>query len=235
MTKEEKQLNAQMRTDDFGSAGSRRVLRAGRIPAVIYGKNKPIHVTLDAKEFNLKMRHFTETALLVIKVGDKEYECLMKDYQDNLLKGLVQHVDFYEVTRGQLLRTSVTITLQGNPAGCRDGGVLDQVMYEVAIESLPKNLPETLVCDVSDMALNTVKHLSDIVLPEGVKILDDMRKTIASVKTVKEEVVATPAAADATAAAATGTAPAADGTAAAAPAAAAPGAAAPAAEGKDKK
>lgn len=228
MTKEEKQLSAQLRTEDFGSAGSRRVVRAGRIPAVIYGKNSPVHITLDAKEFNLKMRHFTETALLVIKVGDKEYECLMKDYQDNLLKGIVQHVDFYEVTRGQLLRTFVTITLEGNPAGCRDGGVLDQVMYEVEIESLPKDLPETLVCNVADMQLNTVKHLSDIKIPAGVKILDDLNKTIASVRTVKEEVVATPAAATTEAAAA----PAADG--AAAPAAGvAP--AAGATDGKDKK
>jgi large subunit ribosomal protein L25 len=228
MTKEEKQLSAQLRTEDFGSAGSRRVVRAGRIPAVIYGKNEPVHITLDAKEFNLKMRHFTETALLVIKVGDKEYECLMKDYQDNLLKGIVQHVDFYEVTRGQFLRTFVTITLEGNPAGCRDGGVLDQVMYEVEIESLPKDLPETLVCNVADMQLNTVKHLSDIKIPAGVKILDDLNKTIASVRTVKEEVVATPAAATTEAAAA----PAADG--AAAPAAGvAP--AAGATDGKDKK
>ncbi|MFA6774719.1 MAG: 50S ribosomal protein L25, partial [Sphaerochaetaceae bacterium] len=48
MTKEEKELTAQSRTEDFGSAGSRRVVRAGRIPAVIYGKNKPVHITLDA-------------------------------------------------------------------------------------------------------------------------------------------------------------------------------------------
>jgi large subunit ribosomal protein L25 len=237
--KEEKSLIAEARTTDFGSAGSRRVVRQGRIPAVIYGKNKPVHITLDAKEFNMKMRHFTETALLLIKVGDKEYECLMKDYQDNLLKGVIQHVDFFEVTRGQILRTSITITLEGNPAGCRDGGVLDQVMYEVEIESLPKDLPETLTLDVSDMQLNTVRHLSDIKIPAGVKVLDDMHKTIASCRTVKEEVVATPAATDATAASATD-ATAAAGAAApgAAPAAgaAAPGAApaAPAA-GKEEK
>ncbi|MFA6734740.1 MAG: hypothetical protein WCS71_06580, partial [Sphaerochaetaceae bacterium] len=96
------------------------------------------------------------------------------------------------------------------------------------IESLPKDLPETLVCNVADMQLNTVKHLSDIKIPAGVKVLDDLNKTIASVRTVKEEVVATPAAATTEAAAA----PAADG--AAAPAAGvAP--AAGATDGKDKK
>ncbi|MFA6846309.1 MAG: 50S ribosomal protein L25 [Sphaerochaetaceae bacterium] len=187
---EERRLTASGRVDDFGSAGSRRLLHQGRIPAVIYGKNAPVHITLDAKEFGLKLRHFSETALLSIMVGDKEYECLMKDYQDNLLKGIIQHVDFFEVTRGQMLRTSVSITLVGNPAGCREGGVLDQVMHEVTIESLPKDLPETLSADVSAMTLNSTLHLSDLVVPEGVKVLDDLSKTIASVKTVKEEVVA---------------------------------------------
>ena len=109
MSNEGKVLSAQDRTSDFGSAGSRRVLRAGRIPAVIYGKSntQPIHITLDAKEFTLKMRHFTDTSLLTINVGDKSYECLMKDYQDDLLHDQIKHVDFYQVTRGQKLRTEM--------------------------------------------------------------------------------------------------------------------------------
>lgn len=218
MKKEEKTLSAIERTEDFGSAGSRRLLRAGRIPAVIYGKNKPVHVTLDAAEFNKKFRHFTETTLLELKVADKEYEVLMKDYQDDLLKDQIKHVDFYEVTRGQKLRTDVRIVLTGNPQGVRDGGVLDQVMHSVLIEALPKDLPDELVMDVSDMALNTVRHLSDLKLPQGVSLLDDPDKTVASCRTVREEAVATPeataeteeAAAAGTAAPAAAEAPAAD-------------------------
>ena len=212
MTNEGKVLSAQDRTSDFGSAGSRRLLRAGRIPAVIYGKSnaQPIHISLDSKEFTLKMRHFTDTSLLTINVGDKVYECLMKDYQDDLLHDQIKHVDFFQVTRGQKLKTMIDIKIVGDPVGARDGGVLDQVMYQVEIEALPKDLPDRLVLDVSDMELNSTRHLSDLKLPEGVEILDDMTKTVASCRSVKEEPVATPAAADATAtdAAASATTPA---------------------------
>jgi large subunit ribosomal protein L25 len=185
-----KKLAASERTTDFGSAGSRRLIHQGLIPAVIYGKNAPVHIVLNAKEFSMKLRHFTETALLEITVGKKKYECLMKAYQENLLKDQIKHVDFYEVTRGHLLRTKVTLTLEGNPVGTREGGVLDQVVYEIEIECMPKDLPQTISANVSAMKLNQVLHLKDITIPQGVKVLEDMTMTVASVKSVKEEVAA---------------------------------------------
>lgn len=182
-----KKLVASERKTDFGSAGSRRLIRQGLIPAVIYGKNAPVHIVLNAKEFTMKMRHFTETALLEIKVGRKKYECLMKDYQENLMRGEVKHVDFYEITRGHMLRTKVTLTLEGNPVGTHEGGVLDQVIHELEIECMPKDLPDTIVTDVSGLKLNQVLHVKDIVVPKGVKVLEDAESTVASVKSVKEE------------------------------------------------
>ena len=88
------------------------------------------------------MRHFSETALLKIAVGRKHYEVLLKDYQEDLMRGEIKHVDFYEVTRGQSLRTLVAVVLKGSPIGTREGGVLDQVLHEIEIECLPKDLPD---------------------------------------------------------------------------------------------
>ncbi len=187
---ENKSLKAELRTEDFGSAGSRRLLRAKRIPAVIYGKNEPVHLSLDAREFSNKMRHFSETALLKISVGKKNYECLLKDYQEDLMKGEIKHVDFFEVTRGHALRTLVSIVLKGNPVGTKEGGVLDQVIHEVEIECLPKDLPEALEANVSALKINQSIHLKDLIIPANVKILDDLSKTVASVKGVKAEVAA---------------------------------------------
>lgn len=187
---ENKSLKAELRTEDFGSAGSRRLLRAKRIPAVIYGKNEPVHLSLDAREFSNKMRHFSETALLKISVGKKNYECLLKDYQEDLMKGEIKHVDFFEVTRGHALRTLVSIVLKGNPVGTKEGGVLDQVIHEVEIECLPKDLPEALEANVSALKINQSIHLKDLIIPANVKILDDLSKTVASVKGVKAEAVA---------------------------------------------
>ncbi|HKM07764.1 MAG TPA: 50S ribosomal protein L25 [Sphaerochaeta sp.] len=187
---DKRNLSAERRTTDFGSAGARRVLRNKRIPAVIYGNKKdPIHITLDAREFHNKIRFFSETALLKITVDKTIHECLMKDYQENLMRGEIKHVDFYEVTRGQVLRAMVNITLVGSPIGTREGGVLEQVLYEVEIECLPKDLPDTIHVDVSKLGLNEVFHLRDVAFPDKVKVLEDLAHAVATVKAVKEEAV----------------------------------------------
>ena len=187
---EKRNLSAEKRTTDFGSAGARRVLRNKRIPAVIYGNKKdPIHITLDAREFHNKIRFFSETALLKITVDKTTHECLMKDYQENLMRGEIKHVDFYEVTRGQVLRAMVNITLVGSPIGTREGGVLEQVLYEVEIECLPKDLPDTIHADVSKLGLNEVFHLRDVAFPDKVRVLEDLAHAVATVKAVKEEAV----------------------------------------------
>lgn len=187
---DKRNLSGERRTTDFGSAGARRVLRNKRIPAVIYGKKKnPIHLTLDAREFHNKVRFFSETALLKITLGKTKYECLMKDYQEDLIRGEIKHVDFYEVTRGQALRAMVNIHLVGSPIGTREGGVLEQVLYEVEIECLPSDLPDNIEADVAHLGLNEVLHLKDVVFPDKVKVLEDLESAVASVKTVREEIV----------------------------------------------
>lgn len=187
---DKRNLSGERRTTDFGSAGARRVLRNKRIPAVIYGKKKnPIHLTLDAREFHNKVRFFSETALLKITLGKTKYECLMKDYQEDLIRGEIKHVDFYEVTRGQALRAKVNIHLVGSPIGTREGGVLEQVLYEVEIECLPSDLPDNIEADVAHLGLNEVLHLKDVVFPDKVKVLEDLESTVASVKAVREEIV----------------------------------------------
>ncbi len=187
----EKVLSAKLRTEDFGSSGSRRVVRSGRIPAVIYGKKgvAPVYVTLDAREFNMKKNTFTETTLITLKVeGSEDKNVFVKEVQENLLKNCIQHVDLFEVTFGQLLRTKIRVELEGTPTGVRDGGVLEQVTHEIEIECFPRNLPEKLVADVSGVGVNEAFRVSDLVVPETIKILEDGNVTIASVKMVKEDV-----------------------------------------------
>jgi large subunit ribosomal protein L25 len=178
------------RTEDFGSAGSRRVLASGRIPAVIYGKEKPVHITLEANEFQNKLRYISESTLVTLKVGRKNHQVLVKDFQENYLKGTVTHVDFFEVTKGEVLRTRVPIVLEGNPEGAKFGGVLEQVSFDIEIEALPKDLPRNITVDVSALGLNESINVSELELPEGVKPLSHADTTIASVKGVREEVEA---------------------------------------------
>ncbi len=182
-------LTGTLRKEDFGSAGARRVLAAGNVPAVIYGKKDPVHITVDAIDFQNKLRHISESTLLTIKVGRKKHLVLMKDVQENVLLGKILHVDFFEVTKGELLRTNVPVVLVGNPQGVRFGGVLEQIAYEIEVECLPQDLPPNIEVDVSGLGLNESIHVGGIVLPEGVKALIPEESTIASVVSIREEVL----------------------------------------------
>ena len=205
MSNDKKALKARLRTADFGSAGSRRLLRNGEIPAVVYGKSEPLHVIVNAHEFEMKKSGFSESTLITLNVeGEGSHNVFVKTYQEDLLRRCIHHIDFFEITAGHTVRTHVRVELDGNPVGCRAGGVLDQVIHELEIECLPKDLPEVIKADVSALDINEAFRVDQLQVPAGIKILEDAEATIASVRMVKEEAApVAEEAADATAAAAT--------------------------------
>ncbi|MGN0906065.1 MAG: 50S ribosomal protein L25 [Bullifex sp.] len=184
---EEKSLQARLRTEDFGSAGSRRLIRKGEIPAVVYGKQEPIHIVINAKEFMMKKHTFSESTLISLNVDGTEHKVFVKTYQEDLLKGIVKHVDFYEVTFGVLVKTHVRVELTGTPFGCKAGGVLDQVIHEIEIECFPRHLPQAITADVTNLQINEGIRVSDLNVPAEIKVLSDLNATVATVKGVKED------------------------------------------------
>lgn len=184
-------FDATLRTTDFGSAGSRRLVRAGKIPAVVYGhKIAPTHICVDAHTFELSLSKLTESTLITLKIeGAEEKEVLVKNFQEDLLYDVIKHIDFYEVKRGEKLRTSVPVVIVGNPIGCRHGGILDAILHEIEVECLPKDLPSELTIDVSSLELNSHMSVADLVAGDGVEILTDSSEVVAIVKALKEEVV----------------------------------------------
>jgi len=209
----------------FGSAESRRIRKAGRIPAVIYGRSgKSISIDLDSGEFSRGTKGISESTIVKVEVDNKPYEAFVKDIHRNIIDGNILHIDFYEVESGVALRAKVSLIFSGNPVGVREGGMLETPVHEIEIECLPKDLPERIDIDISNLKANQSMHVRDIPLAQGVRLLSNPDQTIALVKFAKAEAAA-PAAADAAVAAA--------------PAAGAPAAAAPAAADKkapaDKK
>jgi large subunit ribosomal protein L25 len=184
-------FDATLRTTDFGSAGSRRLVRAGKVPAVVYGhKIAPTHIVINAHKFAMSLSKLTESTLIKLNIdGMEEKEVLVKNFQEDLLYDVIKHVDFYEVNRNEKLRTSVPVVIFGNPIGCRKGGILDAILHEIEVQCLPKDLPSELKVDVSELDLNAHLTVADIVVGEGVEILTPSNATIAIVKALKEEVV----------------------------------------------
>ena len=184
---EAKTLVATLRTEDFGSAGSRRLVRAGFIPAVIYGKDQPVHIVLNAKEFKSKKNSFSESTLIALDVAGTEHRVFVKTYQEDLLKDVIKHVDFYEVTAGVLVKTHVRVEIEGTPEGCKVGGVLEHIIHELEIECFPRHLPKSIVVNVAALNVNEGIKVKDLVVPAEVKVLSDENQTVAVVKTVKAE------------------------------------------------
>jgi len=182
-------LKATARTTDFGSAGSRRLVRAGLIPAVIYGHIEPEHIIINSRDFAKAVTKITESTLVIIDVDGKKHEALLKDFQEDLMTDTVRHIDFFAIERGQKLKAFVSIVVTGNPIGCKEGGVLDVVLHGIELECLPKDLPADIKVDVSNLKVNEHITVGDLNLGEGITIHHDLRDTVASVKTIKEEVV----------------------------------------------
>jgi large subunit ribosomal protein L25 len=203
-----------------GSGEARRIRRAGRIPGVLYGRSGEAHsIDLDALEFTNGVRNISESTIVKVDVDGKSYDAFVKDTQRNIMDGKILHVDFYEVESGVALRARVSIHLKGNPVGVRDGGVLEFPLHEIEVECFPKDLPERIELDISNLGVNQSIHVRDIPLASAIRLISGSDQVIALVKYMKEEAVAAPTAEEAAAAAA--------GPAAAEPAAgAAPGAAA---------
>jgi len=232
-------LSAQSRASK-GSAEARRLRRSGRIPGVIYGrKGESVSIDLDARDFTNGIKGISESTIVKVDVNGKVHEAFVKNTQRDIKDGVILHVDFYEVEGNTLLRAKVSLHIQGNPIGVREGGILETPLHDIEVECLPKDLPERLTVDISGLKANQAIHVRDLALGSGVKLISNPDQVVALVKFAKAEaapVVDEAAAAAAAAAAGAAGAPAAAG---AAPAAgkAAPAAAkaAPAGEKKAEK
>jgi large subunit ribosomal protein L25 len=183
---------AARKRDGTGSGNARRVRRAGRIPAVIYGRSGPVlTIDLDALEFAAGVRGISESTIVKVNVGGgEEYDAFVKAAQRNILDGNILHVDFYKVESDATLRARVSVHIEGNPIGVREGGILETPLHDIEVECLPRDLPERIIVDVSGLGVNQSIHVRDIALAEGVRLISGGDQVVALVKFAKEETAA---------------------------------------------
>ena len=174
--------------NEIGSAASRRFRREGLIPAVVYGRQTVQHFLINRREFKATFKHISESEIITLKLDKADFHVLIKDYQTDAVRNELSHLDFYEIEKGKLLRAHVPIVLQGNPIGVREGGVLEVPLHELDIECLPKDLPESIEVDISNLQNATALHVRDIVPPAGVKIHTHGDQVLAAVTHAKVEV-----------------------------------------------
>jgi large subunit ribosomal protein L25 len=181
-----------------GKGAARTLRRDGRIPAVIYGHAREAQsLSIGERELGkLLSRIAAESTVVELNVDGTVALTLIREIQRHPVREHVMHVDFQELVAGEAVAVSVPIVLVGVPDGVRTGGgVLDQIMRELEIEVDPSSIPNHIDVDVSHVAIAHALHVRDIVLPPGVKVLDDLDLTVCVVaipKVVEEAAPAEP-------------------------------------------
>jgi large subunit ribosomal protein L25 len=226
------ELSANPRTSS-GTGAVNRMRKAGRIPAIIYGKKHANQsLELDTKAFSKILSQSASDNILVnLKITGEKAEslALVQEVQHDYLRGGILHVDFHAVAADEEIHASVPIVLQGVAVAEKKGGVMEHIIHSLEVHCLPKDLPETLPLEVSSLEVGESKHVSDLKLPEGVTTKISATLVVALLKeptVIEEPTPAAPAEGAAAAPAAGAAAPAAGAAAPAAAAGAKPAAAA---------
>jgi large subunit ribosomal protein L25 len=192
-------LNAKKR-DSSGKGVARTLRRAGRVPAVLYGRElEAIHLSVDAHEAERLFHSISVDNTIVdlaVEGEKKPYLTLVREIQTHPWRPQLLHVDFLRIQEGVAVDLEVPIKLTGVPAGVRlGGGVLEQMIHDLPIRCEPSKIPESIELDVSNMEVNASLRVADLVLPEGVEVRVPGDRTVCSVaipKIVEEVVTAVP-------------------------------------------
>ncbi len=169
-------VNAELRADQ-GKGASRRLRRnEDKVPAILYGVNGKDPVMLSLRSNELRKSLTNEafySHILTINYDGKKESAILKDLQRHPARGDVTHADFLRVTKDQPIHVHVPLHFI-NEEACKGvktaGGVISHQMVEVEIICLPGDLPEYIEVDMKEVDIETIVHLSDIVLPKGVTI-----------------------------------------------------------------
>jgi len=192
------QLKAQPRSG-AGTVEAKKARHAGLVPAVIYGRHlgKPQNLQLNAKELKAALGKTSGEHVLVdleIAGGEKTL-ALIQDVQHHALKRHIMHLDFHALRADEKMHTTVPVVVFGEASGVKNsGGIIEQLLRSIEVQCLPKDLPDSIVIDVTPLEIGDAIHIKDLPLPEGVTALGNPETSVLHVAApAVEEVAATPA------------------------------------------
>ena len=180
--------------DVTGSRAARRLRKGGLIPGVFYGHGKEatmIAVDPHALRVALSTGAGTHAVLAVNVEGHKRaHHAVIKEMELDPVKSTVTHIDFQEIRLDETIETTVHVSFMGEAIGLKSGGMLDESTREVTIKGLVTAIPERLVLDISAMDINDTAKVGDLVVPEGIEVMNDPEEVLCSLlppRKVEEE------------------------------------------------
>ena len=162
-------LTTEKRTD-LGSRPSGRLRRQGKVPAVVYGLDSDsLSVTVPARDLqHILAGESGANTLITLDVDGESVLTLARQIHRHPTRGELVHVDFIRISRDIAVSAEIPVHLMGEPTGVRDGGLLEQLLFNLTVEAMPGNIPVSIEIDVTALAIGDQLRVEDLPLPEGV-------------------------------------------------------------------
>ena len=182
------------RREKSGKEIAKKLRAAGKVPAVVYGGHKePVAIEVDRKavsELVQKSEHGVRSIFLLKMSGtDQQRHAMIKDIQIDPISRRMTHIDFVRVVMDEVVRVTVPVHIVGTAIGVKEGGILDWQVRDLHVECLPNAIPDKIDIDVTPLGNHDYYRVSDLKLPEGVKVLEDLERVVVGVTQMRAEVV----------------------------------------------
>ena len=196
-TTEKKSMEFEVYSRQTGTSLSKKLRRNKQVPAVVYGKTlKTIPLSLDIRIAEKYSKREYENKIFTFKSKEKilnGLKVLKKEVSYHKLTRKPIHIDFLSLDMNQPVRVNVEVLFTGKAKGVKEsGGILNIIRRDVEIECLPANIPDSLSIDVSALDINQNFHVSDLEIPDNVKLITNETASLCGVSELAEEEVATP-------------------------------------------
>lgn len=173
-------IDGQLRTES-GKKQARILRSEGNALGVIYGGDKEVHFSAPLISFR-DIVYTPEFKIAEINVDGKTYKCILKDLQFDAVTDVLLHADFLELVEGKKIIANMPIKLEGQAAGVRSGGRLEQKMNTLKVRTYPKNLKESFVLDISKLKLNANLRVEDVAKQNpDFEFMNPLRQPVVSV------------------------------------------------------
>ena len=160
----------------------KKLRNTGKVPAVVYGYGtKNTSVKVDEVEFIKVIREVGRNGVIDLGVGSKTIKVMVSDYQFDPLKNQITHIDFLAINMSEERTVEVPVHLVGEAAGAKEGGVVEQPLFDLEVTATPENIPEAIEVDITELQINDSYSVADIKVSGDFTIENDPEESVVTV------------------------------------------------------
>lgn len=174
------ELKGQVR-ENLGKTASASLRKEGLVPCVLYGNGDPIHFSTPSSSFK-SLIYTPDAHLVVLNIAGKKYDAILQDSQFDFVSDELTHADFKAISQEEPVTILIPVKTVGKCKGVLAGGNLSIIIRKLKVKALPKNLPDYIEVDMTEVDLGGSYKVKSLVLPEGVEVLNSPDAVVAGVK-----------------------------------------------------